>query len=554
MHSGDENFDGGEGGHTAKKRKTLILYFVFLVLLSAGGLTFLAIINRHNAVERQNILKQTSIAKSKQIALENEARKNAKAQEEQQKEASAQTEKQKKVADIQKLQESIQRNKAQLAKLSAEHSEKKSELEKKIAKDESRKADSLKKLVLFEKSSSENLRLFENANSLAIKSLNFNKHNEDNNLKALLALWAYKLNSTNRNDSLNPDIMLALYEANKAFESADKYVFKGHNDVVKGLAVSPNSRYLASAGADGKVILWDLAGSKPSSKVLITAGEFSAVAFSPDNKWLAACSGLNIYKWNLENPGQKPEVLSGHTAKITSLIFTNTQIVSGGLDKMLLIYDMSGNVARKDSFDSRISSLAFSGAQNLIGVGFDDGTIYLIRQNDKKQEPEVLKKPLKQMGQVSGLSFNDKGNVVAAAYANGSFNVYYTGLVANKQKSSLAKALPRHIPAYSAVVFGKSNLLASAGLDGKVKLWQWARDIPPVVFGKQGKRLESIAISPDGKRIFSGGKDKNIYVYDIDQQDIVNRLKKKITRNLTPYEWNYFMGNVPYQKLIDNLQ
>jgi len=574
MHFLDESIAGKERMLAEKKRRRLITNIIVIIfLLSAGALTLWAVIEQGIAFRSaKEAIKQTSIAeRSEKTAIEKagEAERNFEIGEEQRKKAEEQTQKaekqkleaerQKKLADIQTIQTRIQRNKAQLAKLSAEQSEEKAETEKKIAQDEKNVADSLKKEALFEKGTAENMRIYENAKNLALKSLDYGKNNEDNNLKALLALWAYKLNLTNKNDSFNSDIMSALYQANKAFDVNDDRILRGHTDEVKGLAASPNGKYLASAGADGKVILWDLQVPKPSPTILFSGNEFYAIAFSPDNKWLAASSDQKIYKWNLAQPDQKPEILTGHTDKITSIAFTTDHLVSGGLDKMMISYNLTDNKVQKDSFDSRIKALAFSGSKNLIGVGCEDGSIYMVNEvgSDK---PELLVKP----GgvQVSALSFNYSGNNIAVAYTDGSLNVYYTEPrkepLANKisyAKTGLVKALAGHKSALSAVAFGRGTLLVSAGLDGNVKLWQWTSDLPPVTFSEHDNWVESMAISPDGKKVYSGGKDKNIIVYNIDEKDIVNRLEKKITRNLTPLEWNNFTGDdIPYQKLIDNVQ
>ena len=123
-----------------------------------------------------------------------------------------------------------------------------------------------------------------------------------------------------------------------------------------------------------------------------------------------------------------------------------------------------------------------------------------------------------------------------------------------KHKSALAEALSGHKTGLSAVAFGRGNLLASAGLDGKVKLWEWATNYPAIQFSEHDNWVTCMTMSPDSKKIYSGGKDKNIIIYDIDKQDIVNRLEKKITRNLSPLEWNNFMGDMPYQKIIPGLQ
>ncbi len=576
MHFLEESIAGKERMLAEKKRRRLITNVIVIVfLLCAGALTLWAVIEQNIAFKsaKEAIKQQSKAESAEKTAVKSaaEAEKNFNIAEEQRKMALDQTgkaekqkleaERQRRLADIQTIQTRIQRNKAELAKLSAEQSEKRAKIEKQLAQDEKAKADSLKVLALSNEQVAQDQSQYNLAKFLAGQSIGYGKDNDEKNVKGLLALEAYKLNLTNKKDSFNADIMTALYDANKAFSDNDKYILKGHSGIVKGLAISPDNRYLASGGDDGKLILWDLQAAQHESSTLMSGdNEFTSLAFSSDNKWLAASSGHFIYLWSVNNIKDKPLKLSVHADKITCIAFANNELISVGLDKMIIYYNLQNNTQSKDTLGKPILSLAYSKEKNLVAVGTEDGSIYLINKNEKDNVPTLLIKD-KAGSEVTGLSFNDDGSVVAAAFSDGSLKIYYTDQpdapLANKlgkHKSALAEALSGHKTALSAVAFGRGNLLASSGLDGKVKLWEWNTSYPAIVFSEHDGWVTCMAIGPGGKKVYSGGKDKNIFIYDIDKQDIVNRLEKKITRNLSPLEWNNFMGDLPYQKIIPGLQ
>jgi RNA polymerase sigma factor (sigma-70 family) len=69
----------------------------------------------------------------------------------------------------------------------------------------------------------------------------------------------------------------------------EKAVLTHHAGPVDSVAIAPDGRTFVSGGADGKVLLWNTATLEPRELgAVVPAGKFTAVAFSPNGKLVAA--------------------------------------------------------------------------------------------------------------------------------------------------------------------------------------------------------------------------------------------------------------------------
>jgi guanine nucleotide-binding protein subunit beta-2-like 1 protein len=93
--------------------------------------------------------------------------------------------------------------------------------------------------------------------------------------------------------------------------SLEKYQLKfdlaGHTANVNALAISPDASMCASAGKDGKIILWDLKEGK--ELFTIEAGEpVMSIAFNPKQCSLAATTTKSVRVYDIESKSLKAEI------------------------------------------------------------------------------------------------------------------------------------------------------------------------------------------------------------------------------------------------------
>ncbi len=123
--------------------------------------------------------------------------------------------------------------------------------------------------------------------------------------------------------------------------------FQAHSDWALALDISEDSSRFLSAGADGRVLIWD---AKTSQQLLTLAkqpGRVFAAAFSPDGRWVASGGeGNGVFLWDAHS-GQLLASLLDHQGAIRAVRFApgRSLLASASDDGSVRLWDLSGLAA-----------------------------------------------------------------------------------------------------------------------------------------------------------------------------------------------------------------
>ena len=147
------------------------------------------------------------------------------------------------------------------------------------------------------------------------------------------------------------------------------------------LAYSPDGRWLAVIAPGPRIDLWDTRKREFARTFTGHTGTIHSLAFSPDgSRLVSAGDDLTVRIWNITT-GAPATVLKGHTDEIFAAVFhpDGTRIASAGRDRVIHLWDVAtgAEVARLHGHTNFVFSLAFSPDGRTLASGSGDFTIRL---------------------------------------------------------------------------------------------------------------------------------------------------------------------------------
>jgi WD40 repeat protein len=311
----------------------------------------------------------------------------------------------------------------------------------------------------------------------------------------------------------------------------------GHTKSVIGLAVTPDGKRIVAGSRDGTVLVWAMATGRPVGR-FAHSRPVSDVTVSPDGtRIVSGCEDGTVEVWDADTGKPSGQALTGHTGGVRSVAFSpdGRRIVSGSYDNTVRLWDAGTGQPVGQPFTGHtegVNAVAFSPDGKRIVSGSDDNTV---RVWDADTGRTFLRGTLTgHTDRVFSVAFSPDGHRIASASADKTVRVWDadTG-------KPVGQPLTGHTKYVNSVAFSPDGKRIVSGSEDKT-LRLWNADTgqpigqPMTAHGQGGAALPvdvpgarnagpadsdavaSVAFSPDGKRIVSGGGDAAVRVWDAD--------------------------------------
>ncbi len=276
----------------------------------------------------------------------------------------------------------------------------------------------------------------------------------------------------------------------------------GHNDGVLTLAFSPCGKFLATAGEDNTIRLWDNPDGIQIQSIQAHKGDVRCVAFDPDGDVFASASWDKTVKiWQTSDCSTLAEA-ADHAGPVNCLAFSpdGKLLFSGSDDATIKVFTSPGG-ALKNTINPEIGdikAIAVS-SKGLLAAGgselqFLDASGKMLKDNDSY------------LYGIKALAFSPDGKMLAAA----------TGMekrleIWNAETLEEAGSV-KDSDWINCVAFTPDGKKIVTG-GTAVKLWDPVSGACLKTFEGHTDEIYAVGVSPDGKFIASASNDKTVKLW-----------------------------------------
>jgi WD40 repeat protein/predicted Ser/Thr protein kinase len=294
--------------------------------------------------------------------------------------------------------------------------------------------------------------------------------------------------------------------------STEPLTFRGDHQIVYSLAFSPDNKSLASAGASGRVHVWDSRGGS-QTRTLPFPGKPEAVAVHPTRPLVAAVGrgGQGKHEvriWNLDAEDE-PRIFLGHEETIRAVAISpdGNAIASGGDDKTILLQPLGEPTQAAIALgghDQAVTALAFSPDGKTLASASDDETIRIWNATDGT----LIRTLSGHRNGILALAFSPDGRWLASGGYDLALRVW-------DPKTGEGAAIGKVSGTIRTLAWDpETGYLASAGAEKKIRLWDVEQREELTPLEGAAFPIVGLAFHPAGRRLAAIGQEKTLRLWD----------------------------------------
>ena len=382
---------------------------------------------------------------------------------------------------------------------------------------------------------------------------------DDKDLAGNTAMQGYLFHTKFGGKKYDPYVFRGLYYALTKL-SGTNYNFikmpRNFKSKMFALVVSQKTSTFYTSGNDGRIFMGDFITQKTGKVIHEKNFPNRVLALSKDEKYLVNGSDSTYMEiFNLANPEKKPVVVNGHSGFVTDIKFMpdNSGFISSSRDRTLrLTNQITGESIKIVSLPFDIKSIDISSNGKLLAAASTSGKLIIVDLKDFSFKEIKDESP----NRILSVAFHPSRPIVAYGLEVVGEKPKGTVKIFNINTQKVEKELGGHKAGISDLEFSPDGLLlASAGLDRKLQMWvvDHVEDLPIVMDNNNGY-VWKLSFSKGSDYLIASFNDGEVRVWPTDPKMLADQVCPKLSRNMTPEEWEIYVGNsVGYESTCKSL-